>query len=261
MNNIDIKYKKKNVSFQSPGSFEEMSQPQFIEACRYIIYHNAELKLPDSFYETLAGIPSEDISKISTYQKFRIKELFEFVLSGDFEFSNQLIDYIEVDGIKYYGYQSSFGNTTWEEYIFADQFFISKNFEGIAAVLYRPERLNYDGETDIRIPFSSYGINTRIEKFKTLDPAVIMAIAVNYRAMRKKSIENRYYFIFPPPIESDHKPEKEPDDNKQFSWVKIHRDILGDSYFEEEKQLKTNVHVILNRLNELIKDSHKNGKK
>lgn len=40
-----------------------------------------------------------------------------------------------------------------------------------------------------------------------------------------------------------------------FSWVRIHRDLMGDQFFDERKFSESNVHVILRRLNRVIEDS------
>ena len=39
------------------------------------------------------------------------------------------------------------------------------------------------------------------------------------------------------------------------SWVAIHRDLMGDRFYDESKFYASNVHVILGRLDRVIRES------
>ena len=42
-----------------------------------------------------------------------------------------------------------------------------------------------------------------------------------------------------------------------FSWVAIHRDLMGDRFYDETKFYASNVHVILGRLDKVIREGNK----
>ena len=39
-----------------------------------------------------------------------------------------------------------------------------------------------------------------------------------------------------------------------FSWVAVHRDLMGDRFYDESKFYASNVHVILGRLDKVIRE-------
>jgi hypothetical protein len=134
-----------------------------------------------------------------------------------------------------------------------------------AACLYRPQRPDYSGETDRRIPFTIYGTNSRMQHFNNIPEAELFAFVLNYKALRKRNLEEKYPFVFP-----NAKPEYNLDNNTEepltvgersrttnFSWVGIHRNLMGDRFYDETKFYELNVHVILNRLNTVIKANRK----
>jgi len=80
--------------------------------------------------------------------------------------------------------------------------------------------------------------------------------------LRKRNIENKYPFVFPNAIPQSQTNPHTPNSqfsivNSQFSWVAIHRDLMGDRFYDETKFYDLNVHVILNRLNTVIKNNRK----
>jgi len=153
---------------------------------------------------------------------------------------------IVFDEIAYYGYQAKFSNTTCEEFLYADQFFMGGQYAEAAAVLYRPKRADYNGEQDIRVPFSVYGLQKRVAEFKKLDINTLSCLVLNYSGLRKSHIVDMYPQVFPASAISS------ASSASSFSWLDVHRNILGDSFFEEEKVLKTNVHTVLDRLNKML---------
>lgn len=268
---IEIAGKKNDVN--CPNSFAEMNGKQFIEACRYIIARKTSLMIPESFFTILASIPESAVNFLDRYQRYSIIEMFNWLLdeSKELSFREQKIDSIILNDTELYSYQGNFGNLTWEEFIYADQFMINKLYKNLASALYRPIRPDYTGETDRRIPFSIYGTNHRLPLFNEIDDALLLAIVINYRAMRSACLEEKYTEVFPyrdtlDENDDQEEEEEEPEEKKvepvHFSWVSVHRNLLGDQFYHEDKILQTNVHTILNRLNELIKENkkHQNGK-
>lgn len=252
-----------------PDTFSQMNGDQLIEACRYIIARKTSLSIPESFFTVFAGIPANILPSIDRYQRFSIIESFSWLCNENekLSFRDQKIDSIMLKGIELYAHQGNFGNLTWQEFIYADQFMINKLYKNMASALYRPIRPNYTGETDRRIPFSIYGTNNRLSLFDEIDDALLLAIIFNYRAMRSACLEEKYTEVFPYRDMIDENENQDDDESEEektgtvnFSWVSVHRNLLGDQFYNEDKILQTNVHTILNRLNELIKENKKHGK-
>ena len=112
--------------------------------------------------------------------------------------------------------------------------------------MYRQQRADYNGEQDRRIPFSTYGYETRAKTIKKIDDNLISCLVLNYSGLRQSHIVERYPNIFTKSADS-----KQPQEDN-FSWLNVHRNVLGEQYFEEEKILKTAVHTVLDRLNKLL---------
>ncbi len=165
---------------------------------------------------------------------------------------------METGGQRFIGYQPGFSNTTWQEFIFADQYVIYGKYREAAACLYRPQRPDYNGETDRRIPFTIYGANSRMSHFNNLSEAELLAFVLNYKALRKRNLEEKYPFVFTSPKQ----PQTDDEENSRlttpdpsFSWLPVHRTLMGDHFYDEPKFYELNVHVILNRLNTVIKEN------
>jgi len=256
---VIIKSGNKQI-YHLPETIKEMTGKQIMEAIKY----RADKMAGNGFnpyLTTLCGINKQLIPFLSKYHIYKLEQCFEYILSENWEedFTEQKFKKILIGETEFHGYLANFGNTTWEEFIWADQLFINKDYKRLIACLYREKREKYNGETDIRIPFTNYGMEKRFQIVKTLDEATITALAFQYRAMRKASLETKYTQIFQEAVkyeseETQPEPEPEPDN---FSWVKVHQNIMGDNIQNEKEYLNLSVHTVLNRLNTVIENKKK----
>jgi hypothetical protein len=88
-----------------------------------------------------------------------------------------------------------------------------------------------------------------MELFNRLPESELLAFALNYNSLRKNHLEKKYPFVF------SSKTETTSQSNSNFSWVGIHRDLMGDHFYDEPKFYELNVHIILNRMNTVIKEN------
>jgi hypothetical protein len=88
-------------------------------------------------------------------------------------------------------------------------------------------------------------------------------------AMRKGCLEQKYGYVFPYRESLDEQEEEEPQEtipeeprpeSGRFSWVNVHRNLLGDAIQEEDRFLKLSVHTVLYRLNRVIQQERKRKK-
>lgn len=232
-----------------PESYDELSREQLLTVCSSLGGALTESAL----YATLTGICKETWEEIPFPKRYFLMRLFDFVFEKEPAFSKQLLPFIEADGVRFIGYQPTFSNTTWEEFIYADGYMLSGRFREAAAVLYRPQRDDYTGETDRRVPFTIYGTDTRMKHLAHLSDDQLTAFVLCYKTLRQRNLEAKYPNVFA------HTPKQRrtsPNPTAPaFSWVGIHRDLMGDQFYDESKFYASNVHVILGRLDRVIRES------
>lgn len=247
------------TELQVPSSISELSGAQLIEAARLLTGGEPDMSV-------LSGIPADVWADMAPFQQYAVRELFDFISAQSVReaaFKEWKLPAIRVGDDEWHGPISNFGNVTWEEFVYADQCMINGLHRAAIAALFRPKRKNYDGETDIRIPFTTYGTTTRFQLLADLDEAVQTAVLINYRAMRRAALENAYRQIFPyhdtQPDDDDTSDNSTPEPSS-FSWISVHHNLIGDNIQDEDKYLRLNVHTVLHRLNQLIEESKKNKK-
>ena len=267
MNTLTYEIDGTRTDIEMPSAIAECNGAQLIAVAAACLGKLDE----DGALREVGGIPADVVAVLSPFQRFKLIEALEPVFSftpKELNFKTWKIPEIVINGVTYYGPESSFGNITWGEFIYADQCMINGLHQAAIAAMFRPERPGWDGETDRRLPFTVPGTTHRFPKFAALDEALRMAIVWNYRAMRCASIEAAYPALYPY-YDPDAKPEKDEDDDepaqqeeqpKEFSWVNVHRDILGENIQDEERFLALPVHTVLYRLNAAVIES-KNRKK
>lgn len=161
------------------------------------------------------------------------------------------------DGTVCYGYNADFSDVTWEEWMFADSYASRDRWDVVAAVLYRPERENWNHETDRRIPFSKFGAAERMEQMAKLDPLTLRCIMVNYKLLRKRMTDH-YYHIFVEQSE-DEGEQKKAKPQGPTDWLTIIRNMMGDNFYEEQKYFQLSVPSVLFQLESRVKEAKKHG--
>ena len=257
MKSLKIKIKKNEFNYSIPESINELSRSQFLILVEFILSESDEM-IGDNFVRKILGIPVTVWKHLNKSEIYIFKSEIDQLVEQISLINKQLVDYIEIENSKFVGFNSAFDNTTWNELVHVEQFFIAKMYQEAAAVLYRPVKKNHDGESDPRIPFNIYGLNKRVSVFKKLDNIQLFAFVLNYKSLHKFYFEDKYPFIWQKQYASE-EPEKQKETGT-FSWLNLHRSILGDNFFDEDKFLNSNAHTVLNRINSAIKDNLKNKK-
>jgi len=252
MNEVKTVIDGRESVFNVPSCFDELSREQLLAVCRFA---DGDGGTGTGFVSLLTGIPSDIWNSLHFGHKYHILRLLDFVSEGKPSFTKQLLPYIDAGGIRMIGFQPNFSNTTWEEFIYADGYMLAGLFKQAAAVLYRPQRDGYNGETDRRVPFSIYGTDTRLNLFGQVSSEQLLAFVLCYKTLRKRNLEEKYPNVFArsAPRETSSRNAA----HTSFSWVSVHRDLMGDQFFDEGKFYASNVHVVLGRLDKVIRDSWK----
>ena len=248
MNRIKVEIDDKGTEYTVPDRFDELTREQLLAVCAAVGGTLSE----SAFYSALSGIPEETWEEIPFGKRYFLMRLFDFAFGKQPDMTKQLLPWIEADGVRLIGYQPTFSNTTWEEFIYADGYMLAGRYKEAAAVLYRPQREDYDGETDRRVPFTIYGADTRMRLMNLLSDDQLEAFVLCYTSLRKRFLEQRYPNVF---ARAPKRPKTSPNDKPPaFSWVAVHRDLMGDRFYDESKFYASNVHVILGRLNKVIRE-------
>lgn len=248
MNEIKVDIDGVQTVHNAPENFDELTREQLLAVCAATGGTLSET----AFYSALLGIPEETWEEIPFGKRYFLMRLFDFAFEKQPDMTKQLLPWIEADGVRLIGYQPTFSNTTWEEFIYADGYMLAGRYREAAAVLYRPQREDYNGETDRRVPFTIYGTDTRLKTFVNLSEDQLAAFVLCYTSLRRRFLEQRYPNVF---ARSPKRPKTSPNDRPPaFSWVAVHRDLMGDRFYDESKFYASNVHVILNRLDKVIRE-------
>ena len=248
MNRIKVEIDDKGTEYTVPDRYDELTREQLLAVCAVLDGRMSE----PAFYSAMTGIPEETWQEIPFGKRYFLMRLFDFAFEKKPDMTKQLLPWIEADGVRLIGYQPSFSNTTWEEFIYADGYMLAGRFREAAAVLYRPQRGGYTGETDRRVPFTIYGADTRMKTLATLPEEQLTAFVLCYKTLRRRNLEEKYPNVF---ARAPKRPKISPNDQSPaFSWVAVHRDLMGDRFYDESKFYASNVHVILGRLDKVIRE-------
>ena len=251
MNRIKVEIDDKGTEYTVPDRYDELTREQLLAVCAALDGRMSE----SAFYSAMTGIPEETWQEIPFGKRYFLMRLFDFAFEKQPDMTRQLLPWIEADGVRLIGYQPTFSNTTWEEFIYADGYMLAGRCREAAAVLYRPQREDYDGETDRRLPFTIYGTDTRLKTLARLSEDQLAAFVLCYTSLRRRNLEARYPNVF---ARSPKRPKTSPSDQPPaFSWVAVHRDLMGDRFYDESKFYASNVHVILGRLDKVIREGNR----
>ena len=78
------------------------------------------------------------------------------------------------------------------------------------------------------------------------------AFVLCYKTLRRRNLEEKYPNVF---ARAPKRRKTSPNDQPPaFSWVAVHRDLMGDRFYDESKFYASNVHVILGRLDKVIRE-------
>lgn len=263
MNTLSYETDNTRCDLTFPSTIAECSGPQLTAVAAARLGQLTEGEV----LQRLCGIPIDVVAELSPFQRFKILEATEPVIHFE---GNELLwkkwkfPTVEIGGETYYGPEDSFGNITWGEFIYADQCMIQGLYQAAIAAMFRPERPGWDGETDRRLPFTVPGTTHRFPKFGDMDGALATAIVWNYRAVRSAAVDAAYPALFPY-FDPNAKPEKEDEEDEpetkdeptDFSWINVHRSILGENIQDEDKFLYLSMHTVLYRLNTVANESKK----
>lgn len=252
MKKIDFVVADKRYEYNVPENWNEVTEGQFRI---YVEINSFTLDL----VRRVIGMDDVVAVSLTSADWWMVCKEFEWMKVTD-GIGKLYVDKVTLkDGTVCYGYNSDFSDVTWEEWMFADTYASRGRWDVVAAVLYRPQREDWNRETDRRIPFSKFGASNRAGQMAELDELTLQSIKVNYLLLRKRMTDH-YYHIFTD--YNDEETTTEADKKKQgpTDWLTIIRNMMGDNFYEEQKYYQLSVPSVLFQLESRVKEAHKNGK-
>lgn len=252
MKQIDFVVAGKRYEYSVPEKWDEVTAEQFMA------YVAADGKIDVDFVRRLMGLDDVVSVSLTISDWWVLVHEFDWMTDTEAVRRNYMDEVKMPDGTTFYGYNADFSDVTWEEWTFADTYANAGRWEVMAAVLYRPERPDWDRESDRRIPFTKYGTEKRMELTQKLDKLTMRAIQMNYVLLRKR-LTDHYVHLFYEPMEDDsHGHRKQTKQNTD--WLGLIRQMMGDNFYEEQKYLSLPVPSVLFQLENKVKESRNNGK-
>lgn len=254
MKKIDIDICGRMHSYEMPERWEELTQEQFVRLIDALYSRN---RIDSGFIAFLLGMEETVADCLLPIEWWSLEKQLGWMQ----ELTDIDIQYMETltlkDGTVCYGYEADFDNVTWEEWMFCDTMATRGQWATVAAVLFRPEVKNWDGECDRRIPFSKYGAGNRLSLFQELPKEVLKAIEINYVVLRQHMTDKYRHIFFDEEYDDEEEGEKEKQEKrKPADWVTVVRNMMGDNFFEQDKYLRLPVNTVLFQLNRMVKENN-----
>lgn len=230
----------------APDCWEDLNQSQFL----YVVSHMPQdNSLPYDIMRHLLSLSDEERLFLLPMHLFALhRDTFHFL--DDYSSIRRWLvsDITLADGRHCLPPAADFDNVSWEEFIFADQLAQLGNWGAVAACLFRPTVPNPTEDADPRVPFSRVGTTNRLSLFKQLDQTTILAVQINYLALRSH-LTARYRHLFSStPAQG----------GSTTSWPKISQSLLGEDVWNEQQLFRTSVSQVLFRLDNIIVQSQQN---
>ncbi len=257
MKTIDITVAKRKYSFTAPERWEEVRQDQFIAYCKTqrARYHVEPLVLA-----AMLDMPDNVAVYLMPADWYAIGKEFEWLLDVQ-SLDVNIIDKVDIANVgECLAPDADFSNVTWEEFMFCDHFAENQSWATCMAVLFRPEKKDWDGESERRIPYTKQGTERRLPGFMALGEDVQNAFGVQYTVMRKR-MTDKYPRLFVDAGDDEEENGKKTKRRKKHSWLSTIREMMSEHFWEEEKFLRLPVNSVLFQMNKAIIDNEKLNKK
>lgn len=254
---------KSEYLFPVPDSWADLTPPQFRAACECWMRGPLKLDYPDALVRRVLGVPKRVWRKIPQSQRRWIAlDRLAFIAESKPVFRDNKVPVVRVGLRRLHGFDDMFSDLTWEEFIYADTFMQRKMFREAITVLYRPAGLL----TGKKLPFSDRELENNSHRIDKMDDATVTAIVTCYMAVRKKAVEEKNRFIFPP---SDNtyfdgqlvEDTQQKNSGTEASWADAHHILMGDLAYEEPKFLHSKATTMLNWMNRRIKENREAERK
>ncbi|MCR4873220.1 MAG: hypothetical protein K5885_06705 [Bacteroidales bacterium] len=242
-----------------PEKWSELDGRQLKLACMYRTLQAGSTKNMLETARRIIGAGRRMWRKIPPAQKcLMCEELLGFIINDTPSYRDNKIPTVRAGLRRLHGFDDMLSDVTWEEFIYADTFMLKGMFREAVAVLYRPANIL----TGKKKPFSDPEIPRNSKRIDKLDDLTITALAVNFRAVRKASVEEKNRHLFPSTDDTYIDGEKLKTDtdrpqapSQAAGWADTHHLLMGELAYEERKFLDSKATTIICWINRRIRES------
>lgn len=191
-------------------TWNELTGRQLLDVAKVLStgYERPAARL-DALLAALLQLPTRDFRQLNVVQRVSMRHLVTFLHAptDHAPLTAQLLPVLTVARRRYYGPREAFRNLRFDEFIFADTYYLrylqtggEHYLDQLVATLYRPEREGYNPEAvdyagDRREDFNEHLVPARALRLAGLPDHYKHAILLYYRGCRRL-LEQRYEYVF-----------------------------------------------------------------
>jgi hypothetical protein len=240
-----MRFKRRAVG-QSPSSWSELTQKQFVAVSRIIGGENPDYH----FLSQLTGINKDILRKLAPYELLKLSEQINFFTQERGSHSEFIIPYITGSGPRLYAPRPKLSGITFGQFIFMDSYYSDfclsmeeTDLNKFVAALYLP----------LGRKFSKDLIPTYAKAIVGSDIYTRSAIALNY-SLITLWLQKAYPLIFSEPFPQEVSPLKEPSASNS-AWINIFESMVGDDLINRDRYAELPIHTVLRTLTKKYKEN------
>jgi len=214
----------------------------------------------DALLAILLDLPRRAFARLTVVQRVELRPRTRFLATTAPALTAQLLPCLTLPRLwfeqaqHFHGPREAFRNLRFDEFIFADTYYLrylqtqqASWLDQLVAVLYRPERAGYDPQAvtyagDRREDFNEHLVPARATQLARLPLATKLAVLLYYQACRRL-LEQRYAYVFS-------------DDNSQKAstngWQEVLHELAGGVVHLEDTAHQA-LHNVLREMNRVLR--------
>jgi hypothetical protein len=240
-------------------TWNELTGRQLLAVARVLSTgHEREATKLDALLAALLHIPRRDFRQLNVVQRVELRPYVRFLHAPTDHppLTAQLLPVLLVARQRYYGPREAFRTLRFDEFIFADSYYLrylqtggEHYLDQLVATLYRPERADYDPEAvtyagDRRQDFNEHLVQARASRMASLPDHYKHAVLLYYRGCRRL-LEQRYEYVF------------SADNTSKASasgWQDVLHELAGGVH-RLETTARQGLHNVLREMNRVLRQS------
>jgi hypothetical protein len=212
---------------------------------------------PDDLLQVLLQVPPSTWRRLSVAHRVQLRPRAQFLSAtaqGVAPLTAQLLPHFNCSWCRYYGPREAFRNLRFDEFIFADSFYLrylktgeQRYLDQLVAVLYRPQAAGYaprsvDYQGDRREPFNEHLLPSRAKTLGRLRANAKLAVLLYYRGCRRL-LEERYDYVFT---------ESNQSQATSSGWQEVLHGLAGE-VIHLEATAHQSLHNVLRHMNRVLR--------
>jgi len=193
---------------QLATTWNELTSRQLLRLVRLRL--RGEEPTPDELLQVLLQVPKHAFARLTVPHRVQLRPRAAFLGAAATDvppLTAQLLPQLNCGLRRYYGPREAFRNLRFDEFIFADNYYLrylrtgeARCLDQLVAVLYRPQGAGYaprevSYQGDRREPFNEHLVPARVQAQARLRPHAKLAVLLYYRGCRQL-LEQRYPYVF-----------------------------------------------------------------